>query len=85
MRHPPEAGAYRRPAGARMADDVEWIVPMAAVRDSDRGSRAVRLSVPASERAARVAELRGRVADGTYASESMMNAVARHILQSGEL
>ena len=85
MTHHPEAGACRRPAGARMADDVEWIVPMAAVRGADRVTRAVGLSLPASERTALVAELRRRVADGTYASESMMDAVVRHILRRGEL
>jgi hypothetical protein len=68
-----------------MADDVEWIVPTAPVRDADRVTRAAGLSLLAPERSARVAELRRRVTDGVYASESMMNAVARRIISSGDL
>lgn len=68
-----------------MTDDVEWIVPMTPVRDADRVIRALALSLPAPHRAARVAELRRRVADGVYSSESMMDAVARRILRRGDL
>lgn len=68
-----------------MADDVEWIVPMAPVRHADCSPRAIGLSLPASQRTARVAELRRRVAEGVYSSDSMMDTVARRILGSGDL
>ena len=68
-----------------MTDDLEWTVSMAPVRDADRVVRAVGLALPKSLRAARVAELRRRVTDGAYASESMMDAIARRMLRSGVL
>ncbi len=68
-----------------MADDVEWIVPMTPVRQADGRSRAVGLSLPPTQRIARVAELRRQVAHGTYESASMVDAVARRILSSGDL
>jgi hypothetical protein len=68
-----------------MTDDVEWIVPRPPVRDADRSARAVGLALPASERRARVADLRRQVADGIYVTELMMDAVARRILRSGDL
>jgi len=68
-----------------MADDRESIVPVTAVRDADRVVRALGLALPAAQRSARVAELRRRVADGDYATPSMMDAVARRMLRSGDL
>ena len=68
-----------------MTDDVEWIVPMTPVRDADRVIGTLALSLPAPQRAARVIELRRRVANGVYSSESMMDVVARRILRSGDL
>jgi hypothetical protein len=85
MKYHSEAGDHRRPVGIRMADDVDSIVPMALVRHADRGPGAVGLSLPASQRTARVAELRRQVAHGVYASTSMMDALARRILVSGDL
>jgi hypothetical protein len=66
-----------------MAEEMEWLVPMAPVRDADR--RAVGSSLPAPLRTVRVAELRRRARDGYYASESMMDLVARRLLATGEL
>ena len=60
-----------------MPDDMEWIVPMTPVRDADRGAP--------PEGPARVAELRRQVRAGHYATASMMELVARRILQLGDL
>jgi hypothetical protein len=68
-----------------MADDVERFVSMAPVRDADRIVRAVGLSVSAPQRSAQVAELRKRVLGGYYATESMMDVVARRLVTSGDL
>ena len=85
MRHHPEAGDHRRPEGTCMADNAEWIVPKTPTRDADGGPSASGLSLPVSQHAARMAQLRRQVADGMYASESMMDTVARRILRSGDL
>jgi hypothetical protein len=68
-----------------MAEKNDRNVPLTPVRDADRATRARGLSLPAPRRAARVAELRLRVNLGLYASESMMDNVARMILRSGDL
>ena len=66
-----------------MADEKEWHVPMAAVRDADRAtpgaSPGARLVGP------RMAELRRLALGGHYASAAMMVLVARRLLASGEL
>jgi hypothetical protein len=66
-----------------MAERKDRNVPMMLVRDADRATRA--LALPTPRRAARVAELRRQVHAGHYASESMMDTVARLILRSGDL
>jgi hypothetical protein len=66
-----------------MADEMEWLVPMAPVRDADR--RAVGSPLPAPHCTVRVAELRRRARDGYYASASMMDRVARRLLSTGDL
>jgi hypothetical protein len=80
----PNAVEDRRPEGARMAEDLDWLVPMAPVRDADRAA-APGLSLPAPQRTARVDELRRRVLDGYYATDSMMDLVARRLLSSSDL
>jgi hypothetical protein len=81
----PNAGEYRRSEGTRMTDDMDWLVPMAPVRDADRAAVARGLSLPPRQRTARVAELRRRALDGYYATESMMDMVARRLLTSNDL
>ena len=67
-----------------MLDDLEWIVPVTLVRHAD-GAQRDDLPAPESSRPRpRVAALRGRVRDGYYTSPSMMDAVARRILASGD-
>ena len=68
-----------------MKNDREWIVPLKPVPDADRVVRAVGLSLPAPQRAARVTALRRQVADGYYATDAMMDVVARRIIESGDL
>jgi hypothetical protein len=68
-----------------MAEKNDRNVPLTPVRYADRATRAHGLSLPAPRRAARVAELRLRVNLGIYATESMMDNVARMILRSGDL
>ena len=67
-----------------MTERGERLVPMALVRDADRRA-APGLAPPASQPAARVAELRRLVLLGHYASEAMMDVVARRLLATGEL
>jgi hypothetical protein len=67
-----------------MAEKTEWLVPMALVRDADRRAVPAGLSLPAPQRTARVAELRRLARDGYYASESMMDLVARRLLANGD-
>jgi len=85
MKHDLAVVDGRRPEGIPMADDMDRTVTMTPVRDADRTPRALGLSLPAAQRAARVAELRRQVAGGMYATESMMDVVARTILRSGDL
>jgi hypothetical protein len=68
-----------------MANDMEWLVPMAPVRDADRAAVRVGLSLHAPQRIVRVAELRRLARDGYYASESMMDVVARRLLDGRDL
>jgi hypothetical protein len=68
-----------------MAESMEWLVPMAPVRDADRRAVPAGLSLPAPQRTARVAELRRLALGGYYASESMMDLVARRLLDSSDL
>ena len=85
MKHRGDAGDHRRPKGARMPSRKEWMVPMTPVRDADRSSRAVGLSGPTSLRAVRVTQLQQKVRMGFYATDAMMETVARLIHQSGDL
>ena len=85
MKHRGDAGDHRRPKGARMQGRNEWMVPMTPVRDADRSSRAVGLSGPTSLRSVRVTQLRQKVRNGFYATDAMMETVARLIHQSGDL
>ena len=84
MTNPHHAGVNRRPEPG-MHYDKERTVPTTPVRDADRSVRARGLSLPAGQRAARVSELRSRAFDGYYASDAMMDAVARSILKLGDL
>jgi hypothetical protein len=81
-----------------MPRQIEWIVPLSAVRDADRPIRAEadsdgRAALPAERTASvrrmpcgqRIAELHRQVRDGVYDSMSTIDAVARRILQSGDL
>jgi hypothetical protein len=68
-----------------MAGRLDRNVPIIAVPDADRARRALVLSLPAGGHAARVAELRRRVRAGHYASDAMMDVVARLLFQSGDL
>jgi hypothetical protein len=83
MRQHPNSGGHRRLGKVRMAEDMEWLVPMAPVRDADR--RLVGSSLPVPQRPVHVAELRRRARDGYYASESMMDLLARRLLAAGDL
>jgi hypothetical protein len=64
---------------------MEWLVTLVPVRDADRRAVPIGLSLPAPQRTARVAELRRLVLGGYYASESMMDLVARRLLESSDL
>ena len=68
-----------------MTDDVEWIVPMRLVRDADRPVRPRGLALPLPQRAERVTELRRLIVEGHYASEQMMEAVARRMTDGREV
>jgi hypothetical protein len=68
-----------------MANDMDWLVPRFAVRDADRAAAASGLPLSAPQRTARVAELRRLAIGGYYASESMMDLVARRLLTSSDL
>jgi hypothetical protein len=85
MKHDLAAVDGRRPEEISVADDMDRTVAMTPVRDADRSPRALGLSLPTAQRTARVAELRRLVADGMYATESMMDVIARKILRSGDL
>jgi anti-sigma28 factor (negative regulator of flagellin synthesis) len=79
--HHSAAGGHRR-QGARMPRDMEWIVPRTPVADADRRAGAEPASPVTRER---VAELKRKVRDGAYDNVETMDAVARRILQSGDL
>ena len=68
-----------------MKNGREWIVQLKPVKDADRVMRAVGLALPAPQRAARVTELRRQVRDGYFATDAMMDVVARRIVASGDL
>lgn len=85
MKHDDDARDHRRPKRACMPSKREWMVPMTPVRDADRSARAVGLSGPTSLRTVRVAQLQQKVRSGFYATDSMMDTVARLIHQSGDL
>jgi hypothetical protein len=85
MPHHPSAGDRRRPEGARMPDDMEWLVPIGPVRYADRAVDAPGLPLLAPQRTARVAELRRLALRGYYASDAMMDVVARRLLASSDL
>ena len=85
MRHHPNSGGRRRLGGAHMAKKLEWLVPIAPVRDADRRAVPAGLTLPEPQRTARVAALRQLAQDGYYASESMMDLVARRLLANGDL
>lgn len=68
-----------------MAEKNDRNVPMTPVRNADGANRAVELSLPAPRRVTRVAELRRQVHAGHFATEAMMDTVARLILRSGDL
>lgn len=80
--------------GESMPKRFEWIVSRAPVRDADRRSGAgggFDGSPPPGGKAAeprrgqRLAELHRQVRDGVYDNMSTIDAVARRILQSGDL
>jgi hypothetical protein len=76
-----EAGGHRRSEGVRVPDEIEWIVSRAAVPGADCRAR---VTGPELE-LERKEELRRRVREGVYKGAAMMDAVARRILQSGDL
>jgi len=85
MMHHPDAGPDRHSEGARMPDDREWMVPLTPVRDADRVAHRDGLPAAQPQRAARVAEIRRQVLGGYYATDAMMDTVARRILLHGDL
>ena len=84
MRHHPNAG-WRRERGRTRVKNTDRIVPMAPVPGADLRVVPVGLSLPAPQRTARVAELRRLVVGGYYASDTMMDLVARRLLSSDDL
>jgi hypothetical protein len=90
-------GGSRRPEKRHVQRPVEWIVTPSPVRDAD-GRRGADRDVegaprPAEKSAAeplggrgdRIAELHRQVRDGVYDSIATIDAVARRILQRGDL
>jgi hypothetical protein len=82
MRYQHSAPGGHRRQGAPMPRDIEWIVPRTPVPDADR--RAGAQAAPPATRE-RIAELKRKVRAGAYDNIAMMDAVARRILQSGDL
>jgi len=68
-----------------MAGRQDRNVPIIPMPDADRACRALMFSLPQRARGARVAELRRRVNAGYYASDAMMELVARLLLRSADL
>jgi anti-sigma28 factor (negative regulator of flagellin synthesis) len=68
-----------------MTNKKEWMVPMTPIRNADCSARSAGQSQAASLPAARVTELRQQVRNGYYATDSMMDAVARLIYLRGDL
>lgn len=70
-----------------MHDDMESIVPMTPVRDADARPSVLSATaaLPARMGVERARQLRRGIANGFYASESMMDDVARRLLESGDL
>ncbi|HUQ45071.1 MAG TPA: hypothetical protein VM033_00385 [Gemmatimonadaceae bacterium] len=69
-----------------MPHDTEWVVPMTPMRDADRLTRCVEgAGVLPARRFRWMAALRHRVREGYYASDTMMDAVARRLLAGGEM
>lgn len=88
----------RRPKGEHMPRQIESIVPLSPVRDADRPIRAEAgsdgrperpaertASIRPTPRGERIADLHRQVRDGVYDNMSTIDAVARRILQSGDL
>jgi hypothetical protein len=68
-----------------MKQHLDCLVPLALVRHADRvGSTLGQFSDEPPQKP-RVAELRRRVLGGYYATDAMMDALARRILDSGDL
>ena len=69
-----------------MHNDMELIVPVTPVRDADaRRAPSSAFALPVGLGVERVGELRRGIANGDYASASMMDAIARRLLESGDL
>jgi hypothetical protein len=68
-----------------MAGRQDRNVPITPMPDADRACRARMFSLPLQARGTRVAELRRRVRTGYYASDAMMELVARLLLRSTDL
>jgi hypothetical protein len=68
-----------------MPNKKEWMVPMTPIRNADRSVRGAGPSQPASLPATRVTKLRQQVRNGYYATDSMMDAIARLIYLRGDL
>jgi hypothetical protein len=74
----------RRPERS-VPHDLECMVPLRPIRDADRPVRSAGLALLAPLRAANVADLRRQIREGFYASEAMMDVVARRMVERGEL
>lgn len=95
--HQPGTGGVRRSEMGYVPRPAEWIVTPSPVRDADgrRGAKRGAGDAPrpvvksAAEprplRGERIAELHRQVRDGVYDNIATIDAVARRILQSGDL
>ena len=68
-----------------MRKDMEWLVPLAPVRDADQRVVPAGRPLGPPQPTARVAELRRLVLGGYYASDRMMDLVARRLQASSDL
>lgn len=68
-----------------MAKDAERLVATTPVRDVDSRVVPVALSLPTPQRTACITELRQLVLGGYYASERMMDLVARRLQAGSDL